>query len=106
MFVVFEMQLIERLLNRQDLSEEEAEASLDFLLSNGSEALISAFLVLLRAKGETFEEVIQYLLLVMVLASFGPKYHLPGLSNCFIFLFLLRLNRLWDWREQCVNVAW
>nr|GMD53291.1 anthranilate phosphoribosyltransferase, chloroplastic [Ipomoea batatas] len=53
-----EVQLIERLLNRQDLSEEEAEASLDFLLSNGSEALISAFLVLLRAKGETFEEIV------------------------------------------------
>nr|GLL38440.1 anthranilate phosphoribosyltransferase, chloroplastic-like isoform X1 [Ipomoea trifida] len=51
-------ELIERLLNRQDLSEEEAEASLDFLLSNGSEALISAFLVLLRAKGETFEEIV------------------------------------------------
>ncbi|XP_031115435.1 anthranilate phosphoribosyltransferase, chloroplastic-like [Ipomoea triloba] len=54
----FPKELIERLLNRQDLSEEEAEASLDFLLSNGSEALISAFLVLLRAKGETFEEIV------------------------------------------------
>ncbi|XP_062111057.1 anthranilate phosphoribosyltransferase, chloroplastic-like [Humulus lupulus] len=35
----------------------EAEASLDFLLNGADEALISAFLVLLRAKGETFEEV-------------------------------------------------
>ena len=51
------MQLLECLLNREDLSEEEAEESLNFLLSDGSEALISAFLVLLRAKGETFEEV-------------------------------------------------
>lgn len=41
-----------------DLSEEEAEASLDLLLRDGDEALISAFLVLLRAKGETFQEVI------------------------------------------------
>lgn len=40
-----------------DLSEAEAEASLDFLLDGADEALISAFLVLLRAKGETYEEV-------------------------------------------------
>lgn len=39
------------------LSEAEAEASLDFLLDGADEALISAFLVLLRAKGETYEEV-------------------------------------------------
>ncbi|XP_062112574.1 anthranilate phosphoribosyltransferase, chloroplastic-like [Humulus lupulus] len=36
----------------------EAEASLDFLLNGADEALISAFLVLLRAKGETFEEIV------------------------------------------------
>ncbi|XP_052180542.1 anthranilate phosphoribosyltransferase, chloroplastic-like isoform X2 [Diospyros lotus] len=36
----------------------QAEASLDFLLSEANEALISAFLVLLRAKGETYEEVV------------------------------------------------
>lgn len=52
------LQLLECLLNREDLSEKEAEASLEFLLSEaGSDALISAFLVLLRVKGETFEEV-------------------------------------------------
>ncbi|KAK2973323.1 hypothetical protein RJ640_027966, partial [Escallonia rubra] len=51
-------ELLERLLNREDLSEDEAEASLNFLLSDGSQALISAFLVLLRAKGETFEEIV------------------------------------------------
>lgn len=51
-------ELIECLLNREDLSEEEAEASLNFLLGEGSEALISAFLVLLRAKGETVEEIV------------------------------------------------
>nr|DAD30890.1 TPA_asm: hypothetical protein HUJ06_009741 [Nelumbo nucifera] len=51
-------QLIESLINRQDLSEVEAEASLDFLLKEANGALISAFLVLLRAKGETFEEIV------------------------------------------------
>ncbi|KAK6129342.1 hypothetical protein DH2020_036915 [Rehmannia glutinosa] len=50
--------LIECLLNKEDLNEEEAEGSLDFLLSHGNEALISAFLVLLRAKGETYEEIV------------------------------------------------
>lgn len=52
------VQLIERLLCCDNLSEDEAEASLNFLLSDGSESLISAFLVLLRAKGETFEEIV------------------------------------------------
>ncbi|KAH7550478.1 hypothetical protein JRO89_XS13G0199400 [Xanthoceras sorbifolium] len=51
-------ELIESLINRVDLSESEAEASLDFLLSEENEALISAFLVLLRAKGETFGEIV------------------------------------------------
>lgn len=49
--------MIERLISRTDLSQSEAEASLDFLLNDPNEALISAFLVLLRAKGEAFEEV-------------------------------------------------
>lgn len=51
-------QLIESLIDRVDLSESEAEASLEFLLNEANEALISAFLVLLRAKGETYEEVV------------------------------------------------
>ncbi|KAJ6339770.1 hypothetical protein OIU77_007670 [Salix suchowensis] len=51
-------ELIESLINKVDLSESEAEASLDYLLDDSSEALISAFLVLLRAKGETFEEIV------------------------------------------------
>ncbi|KAJ4840200.1 DNA topoisomerase 2-associated protein pat1 [Turnera subulata] len=51
-------ELIESLIDRVDLTEAEAEASLDFLLNDANEALISAFLVLLRAKGETFEEVV------------------------------------------------
>ncbi|XP_023919375.1 anthranilate phosphoribosyltransferase, chloroplastic [Quercus suber] len=51
-------ELIETLISRVDLSEAEAEASLDFLLKDANEALISAFLVLLRAKGETYEEVV------------------------------------------------
>ncbi|KAF7838316.1 anthranilate phosphoribosyltransferase, chloroplastic-like [Senna tora] len=51
-------QLIESLINRENLSESQAEASLDFLLNEADEALISAVLVLLRAKGETFEEIV------------------------------------------------
>ncbi|GFZ17449.1 tryptophan biosynthesis 1 [Actinidia rufa] len=43
-------ELIESLINRVDLSESEAEASLDFLLSEANEALISAFLVVGLAK--------------------------------------------------------
>ena len=50
-------QLIEALISGKDLTESESEDSLDFLLDGADEALISAFLVLLRAKGETFEEV-------------------------------------------------
>ncbi|XP_073137490.1 anthranilate phosphoribosyltransferase, chloroplastic-like [Henckelia pumila] len=50
--------LIESLISGVDLLEGEAEASLDFLLDGVDEALISAFLVLLRAKGETYEEVV------------------------------------------------
>ncbi|KAG6480988.1 hypothetical protein ZIOFF_057579 [Zingiber officinale] len=51
-------EVIESLINRNDLAEEEAEACLKFLLNEANEALISAFLVLLRAKGETFEEIV------------------------------------------------
>lgn len=51
-------QLIEGLISGLDLSEDEAEESLHFLLDAADEALISAFLVLLRAKGETYEEVV------------------------------------------------
>ncbi|XP_010678793.2 anthranilate phosphoribosyltransferase, chloroplastic [Beta vulgaris subsp. vulgaris] len=51
-------EVIESLINRTDLSVSEAEASLNFLLSDANEALISAFLVLLRAKGETYEEIV------------------------------------------------
>ncbi|KAF8399217.1 hypothetical protein HHK36_015082 [Tetracentron sinense] len=51
-------ELIESLIKRVDLSEEDAENFLDFLLYEANEVLISAFLVLLRAKGETFEEIV------------------------------------------------
>lgn len=51
-------ELIDALIARKDLTEEEAESSLNLLLNDGNEALISAFLVLLRAKGETFEEIV------------------------------------------------
>lgn len=53
-----------------DLSEAEAEASLDFLLGGADEALISAFLVLLRAKGETYEEVSAFLFYVYIFIFF------------------------------------
>ncbi|XP_074316249.1 anthranilate phosphoribosyltransferase, chloroplastic-like [Silene latifolia] len=51
-------QLIEKLIDGKNLTELEAEDSLNFLLDEPNEALISAFLVLLRAKGETFEEIV------------------------------------------------
>ncbi|XP_065030773.1 anthranilate phosphoribosyltransferase, chloroplastic isoform X3 [Musa acuminata AAA Group] len=51
-------EVIETLINGVDLSEEEAEASLKLLIDEADEALISAFLVLLRVKGETFEEIV------------------------------------------------
>nr|GEW30407.1 anthranilate phosphoribosyltransferase, chloroplastic [Tanacetum cinerariifolium] len=51
-------EVIEKLLDCVDLSEEEAETSLEMMLGEGSQALISAFLVLLRAKGETLEEIV------------------------------------------------
>ncbi|KVI02828.1 Anthranilate phosphoribosyl transferase [Cynara cardunculus var. scolymus] len=51
-------QLIESLIDRKNLTEAEAEESLDFLLHDANDSLISAFLVLLRAKGETYEEVV------------------------------------------------
>ena len=49
--------MIESLIDRKNLTEVEAEESLDFLLHDANDSLISAFLVLLRAKGETYEEV-------------------------------------------------
>ncbi|WOL06925.1 hypothetical protein Cni_G15660 [Canna indica] len=51
-------EVIESLINGTNLSEQEAEACLKLLLCEANEALISAFLVLLRAKGETFEEIV------------------------------------------------
>lgn len=45
------------MINGVDLSEAEAESCLHLLLNEANESLISAFLVLLRAKGETVEEV-------------------------------------------------
>lgn len=50
--------VIESLVAKIDLTEEQAAASLDLLLKEADEALIAAFLVLLRAKGETFEEIV------------------------------------------------
>lgn len=50
-------QLIEALISKRDLTEVETEVVMENLLNSGDAAQISAFLVLLRAKGETFEEV-------------------------------------------------
>jgi hypothetical protein len=54
---VRELQIIESLINKRNLEEAEAECVMQSLLNCGDAAQISAFLVLLRAKGETFEEV-------------------------------------------------
>ncbi|XP_078154195.1 anthranilate phosphoribosyltransferase, chloroplastic-like [Carex rostrata] len=52
-------ELIEWLLSGRDLTQVEAEASVDLmLLQEADEALISAFLVLLSTKGETLEEIV------------------------------------------------
>eukprot|EP00252_Welwitschia_mirabilis_P016939 TRINITY_DN3769_c0_g1_i1.p1 TRINITY_DN3769_c0_g1~~TRINITY_DN3769_c0_g1_i1.p1 ORF type:complete len:408 (-),score=83.76 TRINITY_DN3769_c0_g1_i1:251-1474(-) len=49
---------VEWLSERKDLSERQAEGLLDHLLDDGAnEAQIAAFLVLLRSKGETFQEI-------------------------------------------------
>eukprot|EP00252_Welwitschia_mirabilis_P016943 TRINITY_DN3769_c0_g2_i1.p1 TRINITY_DN3769_c0_g2~~TRINITY_DN3769_c0_g2_i1.p1 ORF type:complete len:134 (-),score=17.29 TRINITY_DN3769_c0_g2_i1:417-818(-) len=49
---------VEWLIERKDFSEQQAEGLLDLLLDDGAnEAQIGSFLVLLRSKGETFEEV-------------------------------------------------
>ncbi|MQL98807.1 hypothetical protein Taro_031522 [Colocasia esculenta] len=69
-------ELIESLIYRVDLSEEVAEASLDLLLNEANEALISAFLVLLRAKGETFEEIVG-----LARAMFKHCTKVDGLDN-------------------------
>ncbi|XP_076924168.1 anthranilate phosphoribosyltransferase, chloroplastic-like [Bidens hawaiensis] len=54
----FPKEVMENLLDCVDLSEQEAESALELLLRERNQALISAFLVLLRAKGETFEEIV------------------------------------------------
>jgi anthranilate phosphoribosyltransferase len=68
----FFWQLIESLIIKVDLSESEAEASLDYLLDDASEAVIIAFLVLLRAKGETFEELSLVHLLLLQVGKYIP----------------------------------
>ena len=50
-------QVLEQLIGGTHFTEEEAEATLHLLLNEENEARIAAFLVLLRAKGETYEEV-------------------------------------------------
>ncbi|KAH0465768.1 hypothetical protein IEQ34_005871 [Dendrobium chrysotoxum] len=69
-------ELIEALIDRKDLSEEEAEFSLNYLLKDSNEALISAFLVLLRAKGEAFEEIVG-----LARAMFNCCLKVEGLVN-------------------------
>eukprot|EP00271_Cylindrocystis_brebissonii_P005941 TRINITY_DN18384_c0_g1_i1.p1 TRINITY_DN18384_c0_g1~~TRINITY_DN18384_c0_g1_i1.p1 ORF type:complete len:457 (+),score=51.93 TRINITY_DN18384_c0_g1_i1:140-1510(+) len=50
-------EVIELLISRTDLSAAQSEAAMELLLAGAEPAQISAFLVLLRAKGETAEEV-------------------------------------------------
>lgn len=49
--------VIEKLLLREDLSAAETEATLDAMLAGADATQAAAFLVLLRAKGETAAEV-------------------------------------------------
>uniref|UniRef100_A0A453J0Q8 Glycosyl transferase family 3 domain-containing protein n=1 Tax=Aegilops tauschii subsp. strangulata TaxID=200361 RepID=A0A453J0Q8_AEGTS len=48
----------EQLIGGADFTEDEAEATLQLLLNEKNEARIAAFLVLLRAKGETYDEIV------------------------------------------------
>uniref|UniRef100_A0A3N7G338 Glycosyl transferase family 3 N-terminal domain-containing protein n=1 Tax=Populus trichocarpa TaxID=3694 RepID=A0A3N7G338_POPTR len=75
-------ELIESLIIKVDLSESEAEASLDYLLDDASEAVIIAFLVLLRAKGETFEELSLVHLLLLQVGKYIPS--VSPLKDCWI----------------------
>lgn len=51
------MQVLELLMQRQNLSEQQTSDSLQALVAGAEPAQMAAFLVLLRAKGETPEEV-------------------------------------------------
>lgn len=82
MILFFFWQLIESLIIKVDLSESEAEASLDYLLDDASEAVIIAFLVLLRAKGETFEELSLVHLLLLQVGKYIPS--VSPLKDCWI----------------------
>ncbi|CAA6673080.1 unnamed protein product [Spirodela intermedia] len=68
--------LIASLVTGQDLTEEVAQASLDLLLNEANETLMSAFLVLLRAKGETYEEIVG---LAKAMIKYSQK--VDGLDN-------------------------
>ena len=91
--------VLEALIGGTDFSEEDAEATLRLLLEEKNEARIAAFLVLLRAKGETYEEVCVVSLTALLSADFGTGMgwisahaRLTLLSPCF---------RLWGWRRRC-----
>lgn len=68
-------QVLEVLLAGQDLSEGVAASTLQALVQSGDAAQISAFLVLLRAKGETAEEVAG---LAKAMLEEGLKVNAPG----------------------------
>ena len=57
LLVLYPKQILEILLERRDLSESQSSATMAALLQGAHPAQIAAFLVLLRAKGETGEEV-------------------------------------------------
>ncbi|EFJ44772.1 hypothetical protein VOLCADRAFT_118599, partial [Volvox carteri f. nagariensis] len=52
-----ELQVIEKLIRREDLTKELAEETLGALLDDFVSEQAAAFLVLLRAKGETSDEI-------------------------------------------------
>lgn len=66
------MKVIEVLIERQDLSEEQAQQALTTLVEGGEPAQMAAFLVLLRAKGETAAEVAG---LAKAMRSFSLRVH-------------------------------
>ncbi|KAF6146480.1 hypothetical protein GIB67_037780 [Kingdonia uniflora] len=88
--------IIKNLISKVDLSEIEADVSLDFLLSEANKALICTFLVLLRAKGETFEEIIETLIskvdLSKIEAEASLDFLLSEANEALISAFLVLLR--------------
>lgn len=90
------------LMDGKDLSEEEAEYTLGLLLTEANEVLISAFLVLLSSKGESFEEVsidIISQLLYLLICTF---HHLVILLALPVSASVCTDCRIGKGNDQCV----